>query len=213
MVSKMKKTKIFIFCIACFLCFSFNVKADIKCDIDGDGEITDNDRTLLSNLLLGDLPQSGSEQFYAADCNGDGSIDSKDLVAIKKAIENSQNVDDDNIEKYNNYTSAIVSCGSGTLTNIPSLFPKIISILYNVIQIAVPVVLVVMGSLDLMKGITAQKEDDIKKGQQLFVKRLISAAIVFFVFIIVKLVISFVADNSTNNIMDCAECFIKNECD
>ena len=116
-------------------------------------------------------------------------------------------------ETYNNYTSATVSCGSGMLTKIPSLLPKVISIMYNVIQIAVPVVLVVMGSLDLMKGITAQKEDDMKKGQQLFVKRLISAALIFFVFIIVKLVISFVADNSTSGIMDCAECFIKNECD
>lgn len=116
-------------------------------------------------------------------------------------------------ETYNNYTSAITSCGGGMLTKIPTMLPKVISIIYTIIQIAVPVVLVIMGSLDLMKGITAGKDDEMKKGQQLFVKRLISAALIFVVFIIVKLLISVVADNSASNIMECAECFISNKCD
>jgi len=116
-------------------------------------------------------------------------------------------------ETYNNYTSAITSCGNGMLTKIPTMVPKVISILYTVIQIAVPIVLVIMGSLDLTKAMTAGKEDEIKKGQQLFIKRLIYAALVFLVFIIVKLLISVVADNTSIDIMDCAECFIKNECD
>jgi len=76
-----------------------------------------------------------------------------------------------------------------------------------VIQIAVPILLVIFGMLDLFKGITAQKEDEIKKGQSIFIKRLISAAIVFFVIAIVKLLISFAADDNTN-IMSCANCFL-----
>lgn len=116
-------------------------------------------------------------------------------------------------ETYNNYTNSTVSCGSNMLTNIPQALPKVISIAYTLIQIAVPVILVVLGTLDLFKGITASKEDEIKKGQAMFVKRLIAAALVFFVFVIVKLIISFAADGNGNNIMDCAECFIKNECD
>lgn len=75
-----------------------------------------------------------------------------------------------------------------------------------VIQIAVPVLLVVFGMLDLFKGITAQKEDEIKKGQQMFIKRLISAAIIFFVIAVVKLLIGFVADDE--GIMTCASCFL-----
>lgn len=116
-------------------------------------------------------------------------------------------------ETYNNYTESMVSCGQGLMTNIPTMIPKVISIVYTVIQIAVPVVLVIMGSLDLFKGIIAQKEDEIKKGQQMFVKRLIAAALVFFVFVIVKVVVSLVADGTSNRIMECAECFIENECD
>lgn len=75
-----------------------------------------------------------------------------------------------------------------------------------VIKIAVPVLLVIFGMLDLFKGLTAQKEDEIKKGQQLFIKRLISAAIIFFVISIVQLLVSFVAGDE--GIMTCASCFI-----
>ena len=117
-------------------------------------------------------------------------------------------------DTYNNYDgTSIVSCGDGMIDNIPVLIPKVISIAYTIIQVAVPVTLVITGSLDLFKGISAQKEDEIKKGQQMFIKRLISAALVFFVFVIVKVVISFVADSSSSSIMDCAQCFIENECD
>lgn len=116
-------------------------------------------------------------------------------------------------ETYNNYSPATVSCGDNLLTDIPEVLPKVISIIYTIIQIAVPVVLIVMGSLDLMKGVTAQKEDEIKKGQQMFIKRLISGVLVFVVFIVVKLVISLVADGSSAPIMECADCFISNDCD
>lgn len=127
-------------------------------------------------------------------------------------------------EPYNNYTNSTVSCGLDYDTNeflisgIPTALPKVIKVAYTLIQIAVPVVLVVIGTLDLFKGITASKEDEMKKGQTMFIKRLIAAALVFFVFVIVKLIISFVAadgkaDNKAIRIMECAECFIKNQCD
>ena len=95
---------------------------------------------------------------------------------------------------------------------IDEKIPNIVSTIINVIKVVVPVLLVIMGMLDLMKGITAGKEDEMKKGQQLFVKRLISGALVFFVFIIVQLIISFVADSEKTNIMTCAECFINGDC-
>ena len=76
----------------------------------------------------------------------------------------------------------------------------------TVIKIAVPIILVVMGMLDLFKGITAQKEDEMKKGQGTFIKRLIAAALIFFVVSIVQLLISLVADDE--GVMSCANCFI-----
>ena len=87
------------------------------------------------------------------------------------------------------------------------MIPKIISLIIMIIQIAVPIILVIMGMLDLGKAVLAQKEDEIKKGQGLFVKRLIAAVVVFLVVVVVKLVIGIVApnDNETNmwNVFDC----------
>lgn len=89
---------------------------------------------------------------------------------------------------------------------IDAKIPNTVHTIIVVIKIAVPVLLVIFGMLDLFKGLSASKEDEIKKGQQLFIKRLISAAIIFFVISIVQLLVSFVAGDE--NIMTCANCFI-----
>ena len=119
---------------------------------------------------------------------------------------------------YQNYNpNDIKSCGFGSkkIENIPALIPRTTNIIYTIIQIAVPVVLVLLGSIDLVKGIIAQKEEDIKKGQKTFIKRLIAGAIIFFIFMLIKLFVSLVADNDNDNntIIDCLECFIENKCD
>lgn len=89
--------------------------------------------------------------------------------------------------------------------------PRTVHLIIVVLKIAIPVILVILGMMDLLKGVTASKEDEIKKGQQMFIKRLIAAVLVFFVVTIVQLVISFAAKDSTN-IMGCAKCFINGEC-
>lgn len=113
-------------------------------------------------------------------------------------------------DTYNNYSNDVVSCGNNFVTGIPASIPKVVSTVYIIIQIIVPVLLVILGMFDLFKGITAGKEDEMKKSQQTFIKRLVAAVIIFFVFVIVKLVISFAANASSADILECTECFIKN---
>lgn len=100
---------------------------------------------------------------------------------------------------------ADVTCAGVT---IDQKIPDVVHTIVLIIQIAVPILLVIFGMIDLMKGIMAQKEDEIKKGQQTFIKRLIAAAIVFFVIAIVKLLISFVASDEDGDIMNCFNAFI-----
>ena len=97
---------------------------------------------------------------------------------------------------------------------IDARIPEIVSIIITVIKIVVPIILVILGMIDLMKGIVAQKEDEIKKGQQIFIKRLIAGALVFFVIAIVQLVISFAVGDKEEetNMMTCVQCFINGEC-
>ena len=107
-------------------------------------------------------------------------------------------------------------CGSnvkGRVDGIPRKIPELTSLAVTIIQIIVPVILVLMGSIDLFKGITAGKEDEMKKGQHMFIKRLIVGAVVFFTVVIVKFFISIVADTNVTNIVDCIDCFISNDCE
>ena len=67
-----------------------------------------------------------------------------------------------------------------------------------------------MGILDLVKSLTGQKDDEIKKGQRTFIKRVITGVIIFFIFSIVKLVISLVGDDNNESILNCVDCFINN---
>ena len=104
-----------------------------------------------------------------------------------------------------------VTSGDKTIL-IDSQIPHTVHMIIVILKIAIPILLVILGMLDLLKGVTAQKEEEIKKGQQIFVKRLIAAVIVFFVITIVQLVVSFADSNKNDNVMDCANCFINNKC-
>lgn len=64
---------------------------------------------------------------------------------------------------------------------------KFIKVIVNLIKIAVPIGLIVYGSLDLGKAVIAGKEDEIKANQQVLLKRLLAAVLVFFVTTFVEL--------------------------
>lgn len=113
----------------------------------------------------------------------------------------------------NVYAKTFTCAVLGDEAQIDYQLAKIVKYVILIIQISVPVLLVVLGTLDMLKSIASQKEDDIKKGRSTFIKRLIAAVIVFFVFAIVKFVISIVAGNTKDGIMNCANCFIEGPTD
>lgn len=103
-----------------------------------------------------------------------------------------------------------INCTIGSSSiGIPEQLAHILSLVYHLILIGVPILLILFGMLDLGKAVMAQKEDEIKKGQQTFFKRLIAAAIVFFVFIIVKLLINLLAGDDGKGIIDCLDAILK----
>ena len=83
----------------------------------------------------------------------------------------------------------------------------LVTFIHNIvvlIKIAVPIVLVLFGMLDLGKGVIAAKEDEIKKGQSTFIKRLLAGVLVFFMITIVQLVISLIDKDSNGDFWTCA---------
>ena len=102
------------------------------------------------------------------------------------------------------------SCG--TLTGFDGIIPYITHLIVLIIKIGVPILLIIFGMLDLGKAVVAQKDDEIKKGQQTFFKRVIAAVLVFFVVTIVQLIIGFASGNDEGDVKNCIECFINGNC-
>lgn len=107
--------------------------------------------------------------------------------------------------------SGTYSCGSLDI-DIPGTFPYLVHAVIVAIKVIVPILLIIFGMLDLGKAVVASKEDEIKKGQSTFIKRAVTAVIVFFVIQIVQLVISFVSSRD-NDVMNCFNCFVNGKVD
>ena len=107
------------------------------------------------------------------------------------------------------FAEKVVKCAGNDL-QISVKIVDAVHVIILIIQIAVPVLLVIFGSIDFLKAVIGQKDDEIKKGQQTFIKRLIAAVIVFFVVAIVRLLVSFAVgdDNDKDSISNCLNCFI-----
>ncbi len=103
-------------------------------------------------------------------------------------------------------TQGLYTCGNLNF-EFSGTFPYIVNMAITIIKIVVPILLIIFGMLDLGKAVVASKEDEIKKGQQTFIKRVIAAVIVFFVIQIVQIVISFVS-NKDPNVVNCFNCFV-----
>lgn len=103
-------------------------------------------------------------------------------------------------------TKASYECGSMGL-KFSGMIPNVVHLIIQVIWVVVPILLVIFGLLDLAKAVMAQKEDEIKKGQQTLIKRLIAAVIVFLVIPVVKIVIDFVSGED-DTIASCFNCFV-----
>ena len=103
-------------------------------------------------------------------------------------------------------TSQEYTCGATNFV-FSGTFPYLVSTIVLLIKIAVPILLIIFGMLDLGKAVVASKEDEIKKGQQLFIKRAISAVIVFFVIQVVQIIVRFVSGNDAT-VANCFNCFI-----
>lgn len=63
---------------------------------------------------------------------------------------------------------------------------KLIGEIIYMIRIAIPIIIVLLGTLDLGKAVIAGEDKKIKEAQKSFIRRLIYGVAIFFVFTIVK---------------------------
>lgn len=76
----------------------------------------------------------------------------------------------------------------------------IVNFIINAIMIGVPILLVLLGMIDLGKAVIASKEDEVKKATKAFTKRFLYAVGVFAVFWIVTFVFDTIATTTGDEI-------------
>ena len=86
------------------------------------------------------------------------------------------------IPTFINATTTKVSCGN--IKGVPIKILELSNLAINILEVTVPVLIIIFGIVDFVKAISSQKEDEMKKAQSTFIKRLIYGALVFFVFVI-----------------------------
>lgn len=72
---------------------------------------------------------------------------------------------------------------------------KLIRTIVTFVTILVPIILIVIGTFDLLKAVTASKEDEIKAAQKLLIKRVIYAILIFLIVPILNLIFSVLSPN------------------
>lgn len=94
--------------------------------------------------------------------------------------------------------------------------PQLTSLIITIFQIAIPIILIVYGMLDMGKAVMANDEKAMKEHQKKFINRIVYAVLVFLIIAIVRVVFSALADVVTTNGVDestitsCISCFVSN---
>lgn len=82
---------------------------------------------------------------------------------------------------------------------------KFLKAILSIIQWGVPILLIVMGSIDLGKAVMASDDKEIKGATSKLIKRAIAAIAIFFIPLLVNLLIGMVADSGAKegNFINC----------
>lgn len=107
----------------------------------------------------------------------------------------------------------ILTC---TDINIDPIVPGTVRLFVNILKIAIPIILIVFGILDLAKAVMANDDKEMKEAQKKLIRRIVYAVVVFFVVALVQFVFGKLADadNDTgtninrSSVSDCIACFI-----
>ena len=104
--------------------------------------------------------------------------------------------------------------------DIDPIVPGTIRMFVNILKIVIPIILVVLGMLDMAKAVMANEEKEMKEAQKKLIKRLIYAVVVFFIVALVQFVFGALAKADTgknsnnvdkNDTAACIACFISDK--
>lgn len=77
-------------------------------------------------------------------------------------------------------------------------YVTIVSTIISIIKIGVPVILIILGMIDIGKSVASQDGGKIRAGQKNLISRLITGAIIFFIVAIIQLIVGII-ENATGD--------------
>ena len=97
---------------------------------------------------------------------------------------------------YNPYDDIVKCEGANAINSIPSCacmpaaVADITSFIYKFLQIGGPVLLIILGGIDLGKAIVATDESGIKKAKQKLINKFVAAACIFLVLSVIQMIVN-----------------------
>ncbi len=113
----------------------------------------------------------------------------------------------------------LTMAGIGFCTSTANIW-QIVGYVLLVFKVAIPILLIIFGIIDLGKAVIASKEDEIKKATSSLIRRAIAAVVIFLLPTIVTFVMGIVSDFNEEAVQDdfkvCRTCISNpgdSECD
>lgn len=88
----------------------------------------------------------------------------------------------------------ILDCTPPEIGPVVGIVKQIVTIIY----IAIPIILILLGVLDMAKAVMAGDEKEIQGAQKIFIKRLIYAGVAFLIPLIVMFLMNFISKYTKN---------------
>lgn len=102
---------------------------------------------------------------------------------------------------------ATYTCKGLEGASFDGVLPETVSLVITIIKIAIPILLIIFGMLDLGKAVMSNDEKEMKGAQGKFIKRILYAALVFFVVTIVQVIFG-ILDSNAKDAHSCINCFV-----
>lgn len=99
----------------------------------------------------------------------------------------------------------IISCGE---IDLPKATADLVSKIVLILQIVTPIILIILGMMDFVKSTTSANEDEMKKAQKSFVRRLIAGVSVFLVIVIIKLILNVLVPSDSQGAIACIDAIL-----
>lgn len=181
-------------------------------DLDGDGFITTKDATEINSII-----KTGSSITGYSDANNCAGFRTESACKVGQTKDAGKFgcAWNEQYEFCSPNGLAYLSCGSedSIAYDIPVMVPRLASYAITALKTITPVILIIIGMFQLIKAITSQNEDEMKKARSSLIKKLIAAVMIFFLVAIVQFVVKQVADDAEQSSTEaCFDCFINNNC-